>query len=427
MTAINDLNVLTSTSNFPLSLPSKWDLKLRDNAIHKAFWGAFVGKERSGMPIIEKDDEFKGAGENLLITTVSRLRNAGVTGHSTLQGNEGSISEAQITVTIDWLRNAVATDKKTKKAIFWDFIQNANDQLSTWLANYTDYLMFNQLLVGDVAKTLVLYSNNKTAATALDESCTFGTAEIDKCKLAAIRRGCLPIKTITKGKQEYPIFGMVISEVDEFYLREDPVFRDALKYAQSRGMDNPIFDGSIGMYNGVAIYVHRTQDIELGVPLRPNCQIYGAHNNSVQTITVGADATVNYTQFFPSAGTLAVKGSGGAVEFITYTGKTANTFTGCTRGAAYGSLTTGGAAIYTGDEMVTLGNQMSKQIFFGSEIAVRGWGQRPKGTIQKTDFDFKMGIGIEALFGQKAIENTLAKTPNYLINCSYAGLSDPNI
>lgn len=50
-------------------------------------------------------------------------------------------------------------------------------------------------------------------------------------------------------------------------------------------------------------------------------QLNGAHNSSVDTITV--DSTIQ----FPSSGTLSINS-----EYITYTGTTPTTFTGCTRG-----------------------------------------------------------------------------------------------
>ena len=57
--------------------------------------------------------------------------------------------------------------------------------------------------------------------------------------------------------------------------------------------------------------------------------------------------TVNDTTFFPSAGTLAISAAGdtsSAIEYITYTGKTATTFTGLTRNATGG---TGSATTFT--------------------------------------------------------------------------------
>lgn len=63
-------------------------------------------------------------------------------------------------------------------------------------------------------------------------------------------------------------------------------------------------------------------DRRLDMSAGPRTQLNGAHTNSVTTITV--DSTAG----FPNSGTLRINN-----EQITYTGRTATTFTGATRGA----------------------------------------------------------------------------------------------
>ncbi|KKL79002.1 hypothetical protein LCGC14_2019180 [marine sediment metagenome] len=132
------------------------------------------------------------------------------------------------------------------------------------------------------------------------------------------------------------------------------------------------------------------------------------------TITVGTNTKADYTKFFPSTGTLRIDS-----EEITYSAKSVTTFTVDTR-AQNGTS----AAAHTAGALITLRN-VSTQIGFGAEIAVRGWGMKPTPITQKEDYGFENGIGIKAIFGQIAVKDTSGNEKNYLLMKSYA--SNPGI
>jgi N4-gp56 family major capsid protein len=408
---------LHTTANLDNLIPEHWEKKIRDDAAKKAFWDKFEGAEGSNQPIIVRNDFTKQAGDLVHINVVSELYNDGVTGESTLKGSEGKLSIGQFNLTVDWLRNAIAFNKRATKRALFDAIMVSNRRLSDWLARRKDEDMFTQLL--DTATPDTLYANDATSSATLGTNDTFGTTEIDRIRLALMRKGAIPISTVTKGKGEFPVYAIVISEVDAYNLKADAVWVDAQANANIRGEDNPLFSGAFGMYGGVLIYVHHGISGFQGSPLRPEASIYGAHANDVTTITVGADTTKNYTKFFPSSGTIQIN-KAGAFEYVSYTGKTNNTFTTCTRGATYGGTAKDGATTYAGSELVTLYNHRARQVGFGAEIAARVWGQQPQRITQTEDYGFEYGIGIEAIYGQKAIEDSAAKKPNYLIMESYA-------
>lgn len=411
---------LTAKSDLDQAIPEHWDTKVRRDAARKAFWDKFEGKEASGMPIIVRNDFTKQPGDLVHVQVVSQLGGDGVTGENTLEGNEEKLSLGQFDLSVDWLRHAVAFTKKATKEANFNAVMASNELLSSWLARYKDWDMFNQLITTATPDTL--YANDATSDATLGTNDTFGTTELDRLHLALKRKGAIPIRTIRKGKEEVPIFGCVISEVDEYNLSADTVWIDTVRNAASLYKsveDHPLFIMSIGLYRGMLVYVHHGISGYQGTPLRPEASINGAHTDSVTTITVGPNANKNYTRFFPSSGTISIVGSGGAREFVTYTGKTNNTFTGCTRGATYGG-TSSSAAAYTGGELITNLNHKSVQVAFGAEIAARSWGQYPKPVHQEHDYGFEKGIGIESVYGQKAIEDSAGAQPNYLIMDSYA-------
>jgi hypothetical protein len=111
---------------------------------------------------------------------------------------------------------------------------------------------------------------------------------------------------------------------------------------------------------GEVIYCHRTPNANFrteaymrsgNLPTRYECNTIPPITHLTATLSSGVTASmaVNDTSLFPSSGTLVVKAAGGtgaAIEYINYTGKTATTFTGLTRNITNltgpGGLTGGG-------------------------------------------------------------------------------------
>lgn len=331
---------------------------------------------------------------------------------------------AQFDVTVDWIRDAVSFTKKAKKEALLDLIIASNGALSDWLAQEKDSDTFTELL--STASPATLYAGDAVGRTTLDAGCKFGTTEIDRLRLALIRKRAIPISIIRVGQQQIPIFGVAISEMDEYNLKADAVWVKRNCEALVRGEQNPLVTAALGMYNGMLIYPHYGLAGDQGTPLRPEASIYGSHTAAVTTITVGdsGDGT-DYTRYFDDSGTIAIINSSGNKEYVTYTGKEDYAFTGCSRGATYGADgAADGASAYTGDEIITQCNHLTKQIGFGAEIGARSWALHPRPTTEVEDYGFELGIGVEAVWGNKAIEDSNGDKPNYLIMESYA--ANPN-
>jgi len=417
------LNVMTKTDVADL-IPEKWARKVRLDARYKSFWDRFEGAEGSRKPFILRNDFIKEPGDLVHINVQSRLRNAGVTGETTLKGSEGKLTFSQFDVSVDWIRNAVSFTKKAKKEALLDLIIASNGALSDWLAQEKDSDSFTELL--STATPDTLYGGDATGRTTLDAGCRFGTTEIDRLRLALIRKRAIPISIVQTGKQQIPIYGIAISEMDEYNLKADAVWVKRNCEALVRGESNPLISGALGMYNGCLIYPHYGLAGDQGTPLRPEASVYSTHTAIVTTITVG-DSTdgVDYTRYFDDAGTICIVNSDGSREFVTYTGKEDYSFTGCTRGATYGADgAAGGASAYTDGEIITQYNQITKQIGFGAEILARSWAMHPNPTTEVEDYGFELGIGVEAVWGNKAIEDSNGNKPNYLTMESFA--SNPN-
>ena len=404
-----------SGTEFDYAIPEFWSARLFDDGMRKAFWGArFEGKEGSAKPIITKDDFTKQPGDKIHFQVLSEIISSGKTGESTLQGYEDKLSMAQFDLTVDWIRNAVAITENLERRVNFPAVQVARQKLSTWLANHIDGSMFVQLITTESSAQAV-YSGNASAEAYLGEDDTFGCEEIDRIKLALQRKGAIPISVKMKDGEELDTYGIVISEVDEYWLKGDDTWNQAQRDAGIRGDENKIFTGALGIYNGCILYVHRSvrsgYNIQ-GSPLRPECRLYTSIASSGETtVTVGSNTLANYTRFFPDTGTLRIDS-----EEIAYTAKSAYSFTISNSTRAQNGTT---AAAHTAGALITLRN-VSTQIGFGAEVAIRGWGMKPTPITQTYDYGFENGIGIKAIFGQVAVKDTLSVPKNYVLCKSYA-------
>lgn len=421
------LNVMTYNSGSGVlqnSIPTWWAERLRDDAIRRAFWGArFEGKEGSRKPIIISEDFTKKPGDTIKFNVVSQLFSAGVTGESTLQGNEDQLALGQYSLTVDWIRNAVSYTKSLEKRVNFNVAQTIRAELSDWMKRYIDNQMFSSILSG---ATNTIYAGDATSEASLGANDHFGTEEIDRMKLA-LQRTAIPIRVEGAEGEEEEYYGCVISEIDEYWLKGDSVWNQAQRDAGPRDYSkNRIFTGALGVYNGVILYVHRAKksanNIQ-GSPLRPEVRLYANATAGATTIDFDVSTTKkDLGDFFASSGTIRIDSEEISYTSITAGGVTGSTyrFAGCTRGA---NGTT--AAAHTTGALITQRN-VATAVGFGAEIAVRGWGLKPVPITQGFDYQFpdgssfENGLGVAAVFGQSLVQDSAGNKVNCVLMKTYA-------
>lgn len=297
MTAINQLNTTTvdTYNSLGLTVQTKWSKYVYEEAQRKMFWAQFEGAEGSGMPVIRKDDFTKEALDTIKITSIKQLTGSGVTGSSTLQGNEEQLSLVQGSLTVDWVRYAVATDRRTAKRSFLDILPTS----SGLLANKMALGMDNAIFTAFGTATTALYAGDASSTATLDASDILSTTTLNKIKTYMGNSKATPLQ-MSNGKSYY---GIVIHENDAYNLRQDPVWNQAQRDANVRGETNPIFDGSMGVYNGMIIFVNNGvsnssskskciafggESIFRGYGLMPQFQTQSADYNFQQGVAIEA-------------------------------------------------------------------------------------------------------------------------------------------
>lgn len=408
------LNTMTAT-DFANGIPEWYDDAVFFDAEAKAFWTKHEGDEDSQAAILRKDDtRIQNAGQKIYYMSVSQLYGAGKTNENTLQGYEENFTIGQSYVETGLVRHAVSVSKFGEQLSLFKAYKKAGPALASWLARKKDNDMFEQLITTDYSSETTLFANDAADRTYLNSDCTFGYTEIEKGKLTLETMGAEPFYWTTDNGTEFPVYGCVIDSFDHYHLKGDQRYVDLQAEANIRGLKNPLFTGAVGMIDGMIIYVYRGIRGMQGSRLRPSAKIYNDHTSGVATITVGdSSKKADYTANFPDAGMLCIlKNSTGEVEFVTYTGKTTYSFTGCSRGQTYGGVSSS-ATTYSAGDFVAYGKFESNQVFFGAKSAMRSHTKYAETIRQDFDYGMEKGIGIESIYGQRAIFDSASSVKNY--------------
>lgn len=258
-----------------------WSMDFWKQARNYSFVSKFLGKDSNSL--IQHIDELKKTekGARAVITLVADMEGDGVVGDRQLKGNEEALKSYDQVIQIDQMRNANHNEGRMadQKSIV-NFREQSRDKLAYWMADRIDQLAFLTL-------SGVVYSKKNNGSTRvgsdfvnLEFAPTSADAPTSKRNLTwvqstktfSVNAGTGSIVGGAIGTGDYPcweafiqakayakdnyIRGTVSKENgDEVYhvfmtpqamakLKLDPVFRDNLRHAQSRGSDNQLFTGA---------------------------------------------------------------------------------------------------------------------------------------------------------------------------------------
>jgi N4-gp56 family major capsid protein len=280
-----------------------WSKKLFTEALKATYFSRFMSKGTGNIVQI-KDETSKGAGDKITFGLRMQLTGDGVQGDGTLEGNEESLTTYADAVYIDQLRHAVrSAGKMSEQRVPFSVREEAKDGLRDWWQDRLDTWFFNQL-AGNTATGLgTKFTGNQAAlapdsthvirggGVATDEllvsSGTFNLNLIDKCveKAKTLTVPLRPVKV--GGKDKFVMFLHPYQVYDMRTTTSDGQWLDIQKAcSMGKGTDNPIYDGSLGEYNGVIL--HESTRIPLGV----NSTTSATVANTRRAVFCGAQAAV---------------------------------------------------------------------------------------------------------------------------------------
>lgn len=245
----------------------------RDKLVLRPYMGL-----TSEFPIQMNQDLVARAGDAITFNLAGALSSAGVTGASTLAGNEEAQSYFAQRVTVDQLRNAVRIPWMSEQRTEFSLYDEAKPALTTWLAQRVEDDAFkalstiNGVVYGSASEPQkdawaadnadrILYgaavannSSNDNSASLLNIDSTndiFNTEQISLAKrIAQLASPKIRPIRIENGEEYYVIFAHPLCIRD---LKNSTAWKDANREGMPRGTDNPIFTGMAGMWDGVII------------------------------------------------------------------------------------------------------------------------------------------------------------------------------
>lgn len=245
-----NLQMFTVTT-LPTGLVQKaWAKQLWTEAERDNFFAKFTGEGANNI-IQVKTDLKKEKGDQITVPLVMRLTGEGVTGDSTLEGNEEKLQMYDCPVTVNQYRHAVRLAgmmEEQKTAI--NLRTAAKDGLKLWLKEKIEKLTVDALIKSpDADHTLYAGTNEaENTITAADKLTT------DLISVAARKAKTLTpkIRRVLADGKEYYI--MLVDNYQARDLKNDERWIAAQENCAERGSSNPIFTGLLGVWDGVALY-----------------------------------------------------------------------------------------------------------------------------------------------------------------------------
>lgn len=254
---------------------TQWDDKFFTEYLRESRFKPYMGTDESSV-IQMKEDLTKKPGDRISIHLVNRLTNAGVTGTSTLEGNEEGMDTRSMLITVNKLRNAVRLPEmeEVKSAIDlreaarvtlkdW-MMEQDRDQIITalgsingtaygsaseankdaWLADNSDRVLFGAAVSNNS-------SNDHSASLAnvdtTNDKCTGANLSVLKRLAKQATPKIRPIR-INGDEEWYVVFMNHLCFRDYFAnVKSD------LSGAMPRAKDHPIFVGANLIYDGLII------------------------------------------------------------------------------------------------------------------------------------------------------------------------------
>lgn len=269
--------------------PEIWQKELTKNVMDNLYFKKFMGEGENNIVQV-KNDLKKSPGDTITIPLTAKLSGNGITGDSELEGQEEAINAYSDAVAIDQIRNAVRlTGKLDEQKNVYNMRQDGKNKLSMWLQEFIERQIFlklagvNNTTITDVSGTVVsaqaLWSNTPAQVPTADTAAGFGTrylcadftngadslATTDLLTPELISRARIKAgqKIASGGPRVNPIkidgvnhYVMFIHPWQAFDLKNNATYAQAQREAQSRGSDNPIFTGALGVWDGVIVHEH---------------------------------------------------------------------------------------------------------------------------------------------------------------------------
>jgi N4-gp56 family major capsid protein len=253
-----------STSN---ALTKKaWEERLFRDMKKESYFSRFMGQGKDNL-VQEKTNLAKGKGDNITFGIRMRLSGNGVTSNQQLEGNEEKLTTHSFNTSLEEYAHAVrdAGPLDRKRAMF-SIDEESVDALKDWGSEKIDALQFAAILE---SATKNFYQTTATGVTATGTPATAkGALVAAESKLTMNMISFIKTNAKTGGNRSYiplrPVkvmgkkYYVLLVHPDSLYdlKQNDSAFNQAMREAEIRGKENPLFTGATAIVDGVVIHEH---------------------------------------------------------------------------------------------------------------------------------------------------------------------------
>lgn len=246
----------------------------------------YMGKDENAI-IQVKEDLTKEKGDRITFGLVNRLTNAGVTGNTTLVGNEEDLVTRSHLLTVDQRRHAVLVPAMEEQKSALGLEEAAKPALKSWAMRDTRSKVISAFASVRAANTIYAASTaaeiNATGATVMNAwlvdnadryvwgvastggsvfatehakldntSDKMSTTVLSTAKILAENAAPRITPIRTSGDEEWFVVYMNSYQLRDLVL-SDTVFQAAQREARERSKDNPLFRGADYVWDGLII------------------------------------------------------------------------------------------------------------------------------------------------------------------------------
>lgn len=254
----------------------QWDDKFFTEYVRDSRFKAYMGTSESSIVQV-KEDLSKKKGDRLTYALVNRLTGAGVTGTSTLEGNEEDMDSRSHRLTVDKIRNAVRVPEMEEQRSAIDLREAARAVLKDWIMEKTRDQIITALgsingvayaSAGESARDAWAVDNEDRILYGASLSNHSGDNSVDLAKIDTtndkVTPGRLSLMKRLAETASPKIRPVRIKGDEEWYvafvgprcfrdLQADTTFTQANREARARGKDNPLFTGADLIWDGIIV------------------------------------------------------------------------------------------------------------------------------------------------------------------------------
>lgn len=242
-----------------------FDEKLFRDGVKESFFSKFMSEKGDNIVQVKTQLE-KGQGDKITMPIRMRLTGAGKVGGETLEGNEEALTTYDSSVTLEQYRNAVRIrGKLDRKRPAFSITDEAKSAIQDWMTEKIDSLAFSAILN---APTKNFYLNSSSVITASASGATAKAAlhatnsKLSLDLLSAVKasaktggnRAYTPLRPVKINGKDYYVF---LTHPDALYdLKASSDFKQAMREAEVRGKENPLFTDAVAIWQGIIIHEH---------------------------------------------------------------------------------------------------------------------------------------------------------------------------